>query len=306
LRGLGVTKVELGVQSLCDEVLRKNRRGHKVTATIKATKLLKEAGFKISYQMMLNLPGSTAKGDFAMMKRLFEDSAFQPDYLKIYPLAIVKSAKVYELYRKGKFRPYSAKKLADLIGKIKVIVPPYVRIERIIRDISSNQIVAGGAKVSNLRQIVAQKLKELGISCQCIRCREVRIHAHGDTHLVRRDYAASDGIEIFLSMEDREDKVLYSLLRLRIPTAKPFLKVLKNAALLRDIHTYGYQVDIGKASAEAAQHRGFGKKLLLQAEKIAKEEFGKSKIAVISGVGAREYFEKFGYKLSATYMVKTL
>jgi elongator complex protein 3 len=342
LRKLGVTKVELGVQSLDDDVLKINRRGHDVAATIRATKMLKDAGFKISYQMMLNLPGSTPKRDFEMMKRLFDDPAFQPDFLKIYPLALLKTADVYEMYKKGKFRPYSKKILIDLIGKIKAIIPPYVRIERVIRDISSTQIIAGGAKVSNLRQIVLEKMKAQGLSCQCIRCREVRgdilipsIHNEREIsaecvgggvreprregfakpapnclipstfQLVRRDYVASDGQEIFLTIEDSSGKTLYSLLRLRIPSAEPPLSVLKNAAIIRDLHTYGALVDIGAASEDATQHKGFGKLLLAEAERIAKAEFGKKQIAIISGVGAREYFKKLGYKLKETYMVKS-
>ena len=322
LRKLGVTKVELGVQSLDDDVLKINRRGHDVAATIQATKLLKDAGFKISYQMMLNLPGSTPKRDFEMMKRLFDDPAFQPDFLKIYPLALLKTADVYEMYRKRKFRPYTKKTLIDLIGKIKAIIPPYVRIERVIRDISSTQIIAGGAKVSNLRQIVLEKMQAQGISCQCIRCREARSAAvsaaapevrlpstnpHPSSfQLVRQDYAASDGQEIFLTIEDSSGKTLYSLLRLRIPSNEPPLSVLKNAAIVRDLHTYGALVDIGAASEDATQHKGFGKLLLAEAEKIAKAEFGKKQIAIISGVGARAYFRKLGYKLKETYMVKRI
>lgn len=306
LRRLGVTKVEIGAQSTYDDVLRINRRGHTVAATIEATRLLKEAGFKLSYQMMLNLPGSNPRRDFAMMRRLFTDPAFRPDQLKIYPLALVESAPIYRLYQQGKFKPYTAKNLVNLLCRVKAVIPPYVRIERVIRDISSGQIIAGGAKVSNMRQLVLQEMAQRGQACRCIRCREVRLHQAGETQLIRRDYEASGGKEIFLSIESSDGKTLYSLLRLRIPAGEPALPALQGAALVRELHTYGHKVDIGKSADQATQHKGFGKKLLAEAEEIARTEFGRRRIAVISGVGAREYFGKLGYRLKDTYMVKAL
>jgi elongator complex protein 3 len=306
LRRLGVTKVELGVQSLWDDVLKINRRGHGIAATSSATRMLKDAGFKISYQIMPNLPGSTPKRDLAMLKELFANPDYRPDYLKIYPLALVKSAPVYDWYKAGKFKPYSKKQLIDLLSRAKTEVPPYVRIERVIRDISAGQIVAGGAKVSNLRQMVLARMAEAGNPCRCIRCREVRSFEDSTFRLVRRDYDASGGREIFLSVEDDEGKTLYSLLRLRLPGGEPLLPALKSSALVRDIHTYGHLVAIGKSQNNAAQHRGYGRELLAWAEKIAKEEYGKTRIAIISGVGARGYFRKFGYRLKDSYMVKNL
>lgn len=309
LRKLGVTKVELGVQSIYDDVLEQNKRGHSVEATIRATALLKNSGFKISYQVMLNLPGSNPARDIAMMKEIFSNPNFQPDLLKIYPCSVVKEAPLYALFEAGKFRPYSETELIETIKRIKKEIPPYVRIERIIRDIPSPRIAQGSSKISNLRQIIEQQMKEEKWNCQCVRCREVKgeFDAREKPFLVRRDYAASGGREIFLSYENKNRTKIFSLLRLRIPdkNIKTILPVLQNSALIREIHTYGLQVPISKKTA-APQHQGMGMRLIKEAETIAKKESGFSKIAAISGIGARNYWRKSGYKLSDTYMVKTL
>ena len=221
MRKLGATRVELGVQSIYDDILKLNKRGHTVAATIKATKLLKEAGFKINYHMMPDLPGSSYAKDLRMFKELFSNPDFQPDMLKIYPCVVVKNAPIYKWLKTGKYKPYSDKKLLELLTEIKKIIPYYIRITRLIRDIPSTSIVAGN-KVSNLRQVLKKKSEEEGWQCKCIRCREVRNNnippnkRGWGVKLFRQDYDASDGKEIFLSFEDRERKNLYSLLRLRI------------------------------------------------------------------------------------------
>lgn len=296
LRELGVTRVELGVQSIYNDVLKKNKRGHTVKETIKATKLLKDAGFKISYQIMPNLPGSSFKKDVEMFKELFSNPNFQPDLLKIYPLGLVKQSALYKWYKKKKYRPYSKQKLIKLLTEIKKHISYYVRIERVIRDIPAADIVAGGVKTSNLREIVQKQVK-----CKCIRCREVKdlpslkLRQDKELFLFRHDYFASGGKEIFLSFENKNRTKLYALLRLRIS---------KNSAIVREIHTYGQMVPIAK-KRKAIQHKGLGKKLMKEAEKIAKD-FGASKIAVIAGIGVRPYFRKLGYKLENTYMVKKI
>lgn len=313
LRKLGVTKVELGVQSIYDDILKLNNRGHQNIATIEATKLLKDAGFKISYQMMANLPGSNLKRDEETFVELFDNPAYKPDYLKIYPLALVKEAPIYKLYLENKFKPYNDSELTDLIKKIKLSVPYYTRIERVIRDIPAEYIVEGGAKISNLRQIVSNQLEKEGKRCKCIRCREVRETNVADEKvaLFRDNYDASDGNEIFLSFENEDRTKIYSMLRLRIPSTyfskkDSVLKTLNNAALVREMHTYGRQIAISEKDSEATQHMGYGKKLLAEAERITKKEYRLSKIAVISGVGVREYFRKRGYELEESYMVKRL
>jgi elongator complex protein 3 len=309
LRELGVTMVELGVQSIYDDVLKLNLRGHGAKEIILATKLLKDAGFKVLYQMMLNLPGSNLEKDLQMFKELFSNSDFQPDLLKIYPCALLKEAPLYKLWKSGSYKPYSKKELIDLVKKIKKIIPPYVRIQRITRDIPSQSIVAGPAKISNLRQIIAQDSKREGWSCQCIRCREPRekYNPKEKLYLFRQDYNASKGKEIFLSFENKKRNKIFSLLRLRIPSPDKGIPALEKRAIIRELHTYGQVHSIGKEkNLLSPQHKGLGKKLILEAEKITKSEFGLDKIAVISGVGARDYYRKLDYKLKNTYMTKNL
>jgi len=299
LRKLGMTMVELGVQSIYDNVLKINLRGHGIRETILATKLLKDAGFKVLYQMMPNLPGSNFKKDEKMFEELFSNPDFQPDLLKIYPCALLKEAPLYKLWKAGKYKPYTDNQLIDFIKSIKKKIPYYVRIQRITRDIPSQRILVGGAKISNLRQILAEKIKKENWRCHCIRCREVKekYNPEEKVYLFRQDYEASGGKEIFLSFENRNRTKLYSLLRLRITS--------QNKAIVREIHTYGQLVSVAEKNL-APQHRGFGKKIIKETEKIAKKEFDLNKIAVISGFGARNYFRKLGYKLENTYMIKNL
>jgi elongator complex protein 3 len=308
LRLLGVTMVELGVQSIDEKILEINQRGHGVKEIILATKLLKDAGFKVLYQMMLNLPGSNLEKDVKMFEELFENQDFKPDYLKIYPCALLKEAPLYKLYLKGEYKPYSKEELIDTLKKIKTKIPYYVRIQRITRDIPANYIIEGGTKISNIREIVQKEMKKEGLFCKCIRCREVKenFNLKEKVYLFREDYQASGGKEIFLSFETKDRKKLFSFLRLRIPNQNDvFIEVLKNSAIIREIKTFGELVPIGKKEI-APQHRGFGKKLLKKAQEIAKKEFNLGKITVISGVGVRDYFRKLGYSLKDTYMVKKL
>lgn len=307
LRRLGVTRVEIGVQSIFDDILKINKRGHKVQDTIKATKLLKDAGLKIGYHMMPNLYGSDFKKDLLMFKELFNNNNFKPDYLKIYPCMVMKNTKLYELWEEGKYKPYSTKKLTSLILEIKKNIPYYVRINRLIRDIPASSIVAG-SKVTNLRQLLEKELKDEDIECHCIRCREIKdVVLKEKPQIFREDYQASQGKEIFLSYETKKRDLL-ALLRLRIPENKnkEVLPVLKKVALIRELHTYGPQVSIDKKERKAIQHKGLGERLIKEAEKIVKEEFGFKKIAIIAGVGVREYYKKLGYKLEQEYMVKNL
>ncbi len=318
LRRLGVTMVELGVQSIYDDVLKINLRGHGVKETILATKLLKDAGFKVLYQMMPNLPGSNLKKDEKMFGELFSNPNFQPDLLKIYPCALLKEAPLYKWWKAGKYKPYTESQLINLVKKIKKKIPYYVRIQRITRDIPSQRILVGAAKISNLRQIIAREMEREGWQCKCIRCREVRekYEPKEKLYLYRQDYDASGGREIFLSFENKNRTKLYSLLRLRITS--------QNKAIVREIHTYGQLYPLsGRVALISPQHKGLGKKLIKEAEKIARKDynppttsshlpkgkrapFGLNKIAVISGVGVRNYWKKLGYKLKDTYMIKNL
>lgn len=311
-RRLGATRVELGVQSIWNDVLKLNRRGHTTAETVRATKLLKEAGFKINYHMMPELPGSSPERDVEMFAELFRDPDYRPDMVKIYPCVVVEGTLLYKWLRSGKYRPYTDEERIDMLAEAKKSIPYYVRITRLIRDIPSSSIVAGNT-ITNLRQELEAKGKREGWKCKCIRCREVRSGAMAeekDIKLFRQDYEASDGREIFLTFEDKERGHLYSLLRLRINSedarAGHCLPELKGAAIIREIHTYGKLVQVEKRDAQSPQHIGLGRRLLSEAERIAREEFGAKKIAVISGVGVRDYYRKNGYKLAGTYMAKKL
>lgn len=302
IRYLGCTRVELGVQSIYDDVLNENKRGHNIESTIKATRLLKNAGLKITYHMMLGLPGSNLKKDEQMFKELFSNSDFQPDQLKIYPCIVLKNSPLYDLWKNNKYKPYSLNTLINLIIKIKKSIPPHVRIIRIIRDIPSQSIVAGN-KISNLRQIIQSRK----IKCRCIRCREIRDQRSKikNQKLIRKDYTASDGKEIFLSFEDTENDKILAFLRLRLPISWT-LPELKNCALVRELHTYGQTLALAQKTQKAQQHKGMGRRLMEEAEKITETETKYKKIAVIAGIGVREYYKKLGYKLKGTYMIKNL
>lgn len=307
-RKLGCTKIEVGVQSTSNKVLEKNKRGHLIEQTIQATKLMKDAGFKICYHMMPNLPGSDFQKDVQMFKDLFAKPDFQPDLIKIYPCVVTEFAEIAKWWRAGEYTPYSDEELVKLLLEIKKDLPTYVRVIRVIRDIPAESIIAG-SKVSNLRQLLHEQMKKEGVECQCIRCREIRTtdFEMKNVDLTRRDYDASGGKEIFLSYEDVKQNKLISMLRLRIPSQifekkKHFIKELQDSAIIREVHTYGEQTEIGKKGD--AQHLGFGRKLLKEAEKIVKEEYELRKISVISGVGVREYYRKNGYELVGTYMQK--
>jgi len=313
MKKLGATKIEIGVQSIDDHVLKFNKRGHSVEQTAKATRILKDAGFKVSYQIMLNLPKSDTKKDVDTFRELFKNPNFQPDYLKIYPCALVKEAPMFKLYEKGEYKPYDTKTLVKTIKEIKKLLPRYTRVERIIRDIPATSIIEGGAKVSNLRQIIEADMKKEKWQCDCIRCREAKnIEKQEDVKIFRREYEASGGKEIFLSFEDEKNEHLHSLLRLRIPSQffgdekEEILPVLKNCAIIRELHTYGQAAGISKNDSHT-QHKGLGKRLVKEAERIAKEEFHIKKMAVISGVGVRDYYrEKLGYSLKKDYMIKSI
>lgn len=299
MRKLGITRVELGVQSIYDDVLKLNKRGHNVSSLIKATKLLKDSGFKICYQIMPNLPGSDIKKDKKMFEAVYNNPEFLPDLIKIYPLAVLKEAPIYRM-KKIKHKPYSKKQLINLIKYIKKITPYYVRIQRIIRDIPSDKIALGPKEISNLRQIILKEIENEGWKCNCIRCREVKENydPKEKLYLFRQNYESSGGKEIFLSYESKNRERLYSLLRLRITSF--------NSAMIREVHTYGQMHAFKDKNAVSPQHKGLGKKLMKEAERIAEKEFKLNKIAVISGIGVRGYYRKMGYKLKDTYMVKNL
>ncbi len=315
LRELGVTRVELGVQSVDDDILRLIKRGHLTKTSIHATRLLKDAGLKVDYHLMQGLPGATPAGDLESATRVFTESGFQPDTIKLYPCVVTPTAELYDWARDGRYTPYTAEQLIPLLSQIKAIVPPYVRIARVIRDIPSQEI-SHGSKVTNLRQSVHAYMKRNGLACRCLRCREVghiggmKDKVLGDIFYKERAYPASEGTEYFLSYESEDESVLFAFLRLRLASIENnpvagHIDELSGAALIRELHTYGHLVRIHGQEAGASQHKGLGKKLMARAESVARDA-GYKKMAVISGIGVREYYKTLGYSLEGTYMTKTL
>lgn len=305
MRKLGITMVELGVQTTSEKILKKTKRGHGLKETISATKLLKDAGFKVMYQIMPNLPGSNSKIDFLTFKEIINDENYKPDWLKIYPCLVCKGSELYKIWKAGNYKPYSTKELIGLLIKTKTILPEWIRLARLFRDIPAPRIEAG-SKISNLREVIQKEMKEKGLSCNCIRCREIKadFDFNEKVFIFRENYRASGGKEVFLSFENKKRTKLFAFLRLRLP-GNSFLPVIKNSAIIRELHTYGQQVPLKEKSC-SAQHKGFGKKLINEAEKITKKEFKLLKITVISGVGARDYYKKLGYQLKDEYMTKNL
>ena len=305
LRYLGVTKVELGVQTTDDKVQEITKRGHDLEAVRKATALLKDAGFKISYHMMPNLPGSTVALDKKMVGDLFVDERYQPDYLKIYPCVVVPKSILAMIYRKGLFKPYSEKVLEEVLLAEIQSVPEWCRIDRVARDIPATDVEAG-FKASNIRQILEERLRKLGTPCRDIRAREIQntVVEAKNIELVTRKYSASGGQEFFISYEEVKQDKLIALLRLRFPK-KTFIEELKGAALIREVHVYGKQIAIGQKSKGEKQHVGWGTRLMEEAERLARAA-GYKKMAVIAGIGTREYYAKKGYRLEGSYMVKAL
>ncbi|MEM2121852.1 MAG: tRNA uridine(34) 5-carboxymethylaminomethyl modification radical SAM/GNAT enzyme Elp3 [Candidatus Woesearchaeota archaeon] len=306
---LGTTRVELGVQTIYDEILKKISRGHSVDDSIRATQILKDSFLKVGYHMMLGLPGSDKNLDFGMFRILFEDQRFRPDALKIYPTMVLKGTELYDLWKNGSFKPLTTEEACDLVIKIKDFVPEYCRIMRIQRDIPTKYTDAG-VSITNFRQFVHNKMRSLNKKCRCIRCREPRGRKidFNSIRMKRFDYEASNSTEVFLSFEDVKNDFLIGFLRLRIPY-KPFLKFIDNkTAGIREVHVYGTAVPIGEKSLleNQLQHRGFGRELVMEAERIAKEEFDIKKILVISGIGVRDYYRRLGYKKYYYYMMKKI
>ncbi len=281
----GITRVEVGVQHIDNRVLEKLGRKHTVDDSIKATKLLKNYGYKVGYHIMLGAYGSNSEKDAKMFSELFSNPDFKPDALKIYPCMVFKNTELYNLYKQGKYKPLTTEKAVELINKIKAFVPEYCRIMRIQRDIPTYMSAAGVDK-TNLRQYLSAK-------CRCIRCRQIKGEIKGKTELKRIDYNASGGKEIFLSYENNDK--LIGFLRLRI---------FDGNAFVRELHVYGSMTSLGKKGK--VQHRGFGKKLLKEAERIISKEYKLNKLKIISGIGAREYYKKLGYELDGFYMSKIL
>jgi elongator complex protein 3 len=313
--GMGVTRIELGVQNPDDAIYRLVGRTHTVADVIEATQIAKDAGLKIVYHMMPGMPGSNPAKDLEAFNRIFTDPAFKPDMIKIYPCLAIDGTKAYQWYKEGTYTPYSTEQAAEVIAEIKKTIPQWIRVMRVQRDIPARLILAG-VKKSNLRELAQQRLAEYGLHCQCIRCREVghRMqvdHVKPDLSQVKiqtQRYDASGGKEFFIAAEDPINNVLLGYLRMRIPSPMAHRPEITQApsAIVRELHVYGQLVPVGKHEDSAVQHRGYGKDLLAEAERIARDEFGLEKLLVISALGTRRYYMRHGYGRDGVYVSKRL
>jgi len=303
IRRLGCTKTQIGIQSLSDEVLTKNRRGHDVAATRRAFSLLRLAGFKIHGHMMANLYGSTPESDVEDYERLFKDLDFKPDELKLYPCSLIGSAELMDYYRDGRWRPYTSDELLQVITASIALTPEYCRLTRIIRDIPSTDIVEGN-KLTNFRQVAERQMVKDGRSSRDIRAREIKGEAFDPSKIELKisTYETSVTTEKFLQyvvLVEGQEKLL-GFLRLSLPKVKPFIAELEGSAMIREIHVYGNTVLIGEGSTGQAQHLGLGTKLIDEAKKIVKEA-GFAKLNVISAIGTKEYYRKKGFSDGELY-----
>jgi elongator complex protein 3 len=311
---LGVTRVEIGVQNVYDDIYEIVNRGHTVADVVEATRTLKDSGLKVVYHMMPGLPGSNFERDLEGFRRIFSESSFKPDMLKIYPCLVVEGTKVYEWWRQDAYTPYSTEEAVNLIAEVKKIVPHWVRIMRVQRDIPAYLIETGVTR-SNLRELVLERLKEEEINCKCIRCREAGHRWLKDqvkpdpenVQVLTQRYEASQGTEFFISIEDPVNDVLIGYLRLRFPSNKAHRPEISGArvSLIRELRVYGPLVPVGKHFREAYQHKGCGRLLLEKAEEISRKH-SVEKILVTSALGTKHYYKRLGYTYDGPYMSKKL
>ncbi|XP_077409337.1 elongator complex protein 3 isoform X1 [Vanacampus margaritifer] len=310
--GYGCTRLEIGVQSVYEDVARDTNRGHTVRAVCESFHLAKDAGFKVVAHMMPDLPNVGIERDVEQFIEFFENPAFRPDGLKLYPTLVIRGTGLYELWKTGRYKSYTPSTLVDLVARILALVPPWTRVYRVQRDIPM-PLVSSGVEHGNLRELALARMKDMGTECRDVRTREVGIQEihHKvrpyQVELVRRDYVANGSWETFLSYEDPEQDILIGLLRLRRCSPQSFRPELKGGvSIVRELHVYGSVVPVSSRDPSKFQHQGFGMMLMEEAERIAKNEHGSNKLAVISGVGTRNYYRKMGYELKGPYMVKLL
>ncbi|KAF8343883.1 uncharacterized protein EI90DRAFT_2900835 [Cantharellus anzutake] len=327
----GCTRLEIGVQSVYEDVARDTNRGHTVRAVSESFHLAKDAGFKVVAHMMPDLPNVGVERDMEQFKEYFENPAFRSDGLKIYPTLVIRGTGLYELWRTGRYKNYTPNVLVDVVARILALVPPWTRVYRVQRDIPLPLVTSGCENSGNLRELALARMKDFGVECRDVRYREVGIHEIHQkvrpTHieLLRRDYTANGGWETFLSFEDPEKDILVGLLRLRKcseeGTFRPELIAPGSddgdegggygssgtgVSIVRELHVYGTAVPVHGRDPTKFQHQGFGTLLMEEAERIARDEHGSVKLAVISGVGTRDYYRKLGYELDGPYMSKSL
>ena len=301
----GITRIEIGVQSLQERVYEIVNRGHNYKDVVESFQISKDAGYKIVAHMMPGLPTMTPEGDIADFKKLFSDPQLRPDMLKIYPSLVIENTPLYEEHKQGKYTPYSDEDMIKVLTEAKRNVPKWVRIMRVNRDIPT-YVTSAGIDKTNLRQYVEQIQKKRKITCNCIRCKEAgRNKKIGKAQITVTEYQASESKEFFIAAEDKNN-VIMGFCRLRFPSQQLRKEINKKTAIVRELHVYSSAVAIGKdAKDKQVQHRGFGKKLMEKAEELALEH-GKNKMLVISGIGAKEYYKKLGYGYDGVYMGKKL
>lgn len=311
--GYGCTRIEIGVQSIYEDIARDTNRGHTVSAVCHSFQLAKDCGFKVVTHLMPDLPNSGLERDLAGCREFFENPAFRPDGIKLYPTLVIRGTGLYELWRTGAYKNYTPDALVDLCARMLALVPPWTRVYRVQRDIPM-PLVTAGVEHGNLRELALARMRELGLPCRDVRTREAGIR---DIHhrvqpdqveLVRRDYYANGGWETFLAYEDPAQDILVGLLRLRRCGPDAFREELRGgrASIVRELHVYGTAVPVASRDPSRFQHQGFGTLLMEEAARIARDEHGSKHIAVISGVGTRHYYRKLGYELQGPYMVMQL
>ncbi|XP_043237976.1 elongator complex protein 3 [Amphibalanus amphitrite] len=308
----GCTRLEIGVQSVYEDVARDTNRGHTVRAVCESFQMSKDAGFKVVAHMMPDLPNVDLERDIQQFVEFFENPQFRADGLKIYPTLVIRGTGLYELWKTGRYRSYPPSALVDLVARVLALVPPWTRVYRVQRDIPM-PLVTSGVEHGNLRELALARMRDLGTTCRDVRTREVGIQEihHKvrpyQVELIRRDYAANGGWETFLSYEDPDQDILVGLLRLRKCSSETFRPEMKTAtSVVRELHVYGSVVPVSGRDPAKFQHQGFGTLLMEEAERVAREEHGADKLCVISGVGTRNYYRKLGYELDGPYMSKRL
>ncbi len=308
---LGVTRVEVGVQSPFDDVLLRVCRGHDVEEVVECFRIAKDSGLKVVAHMMPGLPGSDIDRDLEGFRLLFQDERFRPDMLKIYPTLVVKSTGLYDAWLRGDYVPLEPEDAAMLVAEVKKMVPPWIRLMRVQRDVPSNLIIAGVRK-SNLRELAWDYLRKEGSKCRCIRCREVGLRRDSkgpyDLKLKSIRYSASEGEEVFLSYEDSSHDIIFAYLRLRFPSSKAHRPEIagEKVCLVRELRSLGTSLPLGTRDESSWQHKGLGKSLMSEAERIADEVYGARKLVVTAAVGTRQYYRSLGFSLEGPYMSKRI
>jgi elongator complex protein 3 len=307
----GITRLEIGVQSLRNATLSRSNRGHTVEDTLNAFRVARDAGLKVAAHMMPGLPGATPVEDLEDLRMLFERDDLRPDMMKLYPTLVIPGTALAKQFEAGLYRPYDLRTVVELLSDMKRFVPRWHRIMRIQREIPAGEI-SGGVKNGNLRELVLARAEEKGWKCSCIRCREVALSepsamAEEDALAYREErYSASGGLEVFGSFEYERSGKIAGFVRLRVPSEGAHRSEMASSAVVRELRVYGRQVELGGRSESAWQHRGLGASLMESAERLSGEEFDAKRVLVTSAVGTRNYYRKLGYERLGPYMAKRL